>query len=311
METHAARALRPVHSKNRESDPTMAASAELPLTDSAGRSLPAPHVIEPDSSWMIDIRELWEYRELFLFLVWRDIKVRYAQTVLGAGWAILQPVLTMVVFTVIFGNFAKIPSDGVPYPVFSLAALVPWTYFSKSLSGASASLVASTNLVTKVYFPRLVIPLAPPLAGLVDFAIGFVILLLMMGGFGIVPSAEALLVIPVLVVATLMTASGVGAWLSALNIQYRDVKYVVPFLVQIWMYGSPIVYGLSIVPEQYRLAYSLNPMVGVVEGFRSVLLGTNEFSLQLTAISLGVGAVLLVTGALYFRRTERVFADVA
>lgn len=270
-----------------------------------------PYVIEPGSSWAVDMRELWEYRELFFFLVWRDIKVRYAQTVLGAGWAILQPVLTMLVFSVIFGSFAKIPSDGVPYPIFSLAALIPWTYFSKALTGSSASLVSSVPLVTKVYFPRLVIPLAPPIAGLVDFVIGFAILLLMMAGFRVTPTMDALYVVPVLTFVSLIAASGVGAWLAALNIQYRDVKYVVPFLVQIWMYGSPIVYPLSIVPEQYRLLYSLNPMVGVVEGFRASLLGTNPVSLELTVLSLGVGTLFLVTGALYYRYTERVFADVA
>lgn len=269
-------------------------------------------VIEPSGRWpTVDGRELWAYRGLFFFLVWRDIKVRYAQTVLGAGWAILQPVLTMIVFTIIFGNFAGIPSEGVPYPVFSLAALVPWTYFSTALSGASNSLVASTNLITKVYFPRLVIPLAPVLAGLVDLAIAFAVLLVVMLAYGMLPTAESLLVLPVLMVVMMMTAAGVGCWLAALNIQYRDVKYVVPFLVQVWMYLSPIVYPMSMVPEKYRTLYALNPMAGVIEGFRSVLLGTQAVAWSTIAVSLLAGVVLFVSGALYFRRTERVFADVA
>lgn len=268
--------------------------------------------IRPAGAWpRIDVRELWSYRGLFFFLVWRDIKVRYAQTVLGAGWAILQPLLTMIVFSAIFGGFADIPSDGVPYPVFSLAALVPWTYFSTALTASSNSLVANSNLITKVYFPRLVVPIASVLAALVDFAIGFVMLLLVMAGFGMFPTAESLVVLPVLVGGMMLVAGGVGCWLAALNVQYRDVKYVVPFLVQVWMYASPIVYPLSIVPERYRVLYALNPMVGVIEAFRAVLLGTGAVSYGLIFFSLGVGAVLFVTGALYFRRTERVFADVA
>ena len=269
-------------------------------------------VIEPAGRWpKVDIRELWAYRGLFLFLVWRDIKVRYAQTVLGAGWAILQPVLTMLVFTVIFGKFASIPSDGAPYAVFSLAALVPWTYFSMALSGASNSLVTSTNLITKVYFPRLVIPFAPVLAGLVDFGIALVILFLVMLGYGIVPGALSMAVLPVLVLGMMLTAAGVGCWLAALNIQYRDVKHVTPFLVQVWMYASPIVYPMSLVPERYRAIYALNPMAGIIEGFRALLLGTSAVPWSMILISLATGVVLFVTGALYFRQTERVFADVA
>jgi lipopolysaccharide transport system permease protein len=269
-------------------------------------------VIEPTGRWpRIDLRELWAYRGLFFFLVWRDVKVRYAQTVLGAGWAILQPVLTMLVFTVIFGRFANIPSDGVPYAVFSLAALVPWTYFSTALSGASNSLVSSTNLITKVYFPRLVIPFAPVLAGLVDFAVALVVLGAVMLFYGIVPGPLALVVVPLLLVGMMLTSAGVGCWLAALNIQYRDVKHVTPFLVQVWMYASPIVYPMSLVPERYRAVYALNPMAGIVEGFRAVLLGTGAVSWPTIGMSLAVGAVLFVTGSFYFRRTERVFADVA
>lgn len=298
----------------------MASRIDSTLAPVAGVAPPHPPerasaptlVIEPAGRWpTIDLRELWAYRGLFFFLVWRDVKVRYAQTVLGAGWAILQPVLTMLVFTVIFGRFASIPSDGVPYAVFSLAALVPWTYFSTALSGASNSLVSSTNLITKVYFPRLVIPFAPVLAGLVDFAIALVVLGLVMVGYGIAPTPLALLVVPLLVAGMVLTAAGVGCWLSALNIQYRDVKHVTPFLVQVWMYASPIVYPMSLVPERYRAIYALNPMAGIVEGFRAVLLGTSAVSWPTIGLSLLVGAVLFVTGALYFRRTERVFADVA
>lgn len=268
--------------------------------------------IKPSGRWPgVDLAELWEYRGLWFFLVWRDIKVRYAQTVLGAGWAILQPVLTMVVFSAIFGGFADIPSDGVPYPVFSLTAVVPWTYFSTSLTGSSNSLVANANLITKVYFPRLVVPFAPVLAGLVDFAIGAVIVVGMMLFYGLTPPAEALAVVPLLVIVMMLVAAGVGSWLAALNVQYRDVKYVVPFLVQVWMYASPIVYPMSMVPDEYRAIYALNPMAGVIEGFRSALLGTNEVSWGLIGSSLVMGLVVFISGVLYFRRTERLFADVA
>jgi lipopolysaccharide transport system permease protein len=267
-------------------------------------------IIEPARGWGFDLAELWRYRGLFGFLVWRDIKIRYAQTVLGAGWAILQPVLTMIVFTIIFGNFANIPSDGVPYAVFSLAALVPWTYFSTALTSSSGSLVSSANLITKIYFPRLVIPLSPVLAGLVDFGIAFVILLLMMLFFGILPGGLALLVVPLALLITILTAAGVGSWLAALNLQYRDVKYVVPFLVQVWMYSSPIVYPMSIVPERYHTIYSLNPMAGAIEGFRAALLGTQVVPWSLLLVSLLVAIALFLSGTLYFRRTERVFADV-
>lgn len=269
-------------------------------------------VIEPSGRFpRIHLRELWAYRGLFFFLVWRDIKVRYAQTVLGAAWAVLQPLLTTVVFSVVFGMLAKVPSDGVPYPVFALTGLVPWTYFSTALTGSSNSLVSNTNLITKVYFPRLVIPFAPVLAGLMDFAVAFVMLLVVMAFYGMVPTTMSLVVVPALVLAMVVTSAGVGCWLSALNIQYRDVRHVVPFLVQVWMYASPIVYPASLVPERYRMLYALNPMVGVVEGFRASLLGTQSVSWGVIGLSLAAGLVLMVTGALYFRKTERVFADVA
>jgi len=268
-------------------------------------------VIEPAPSWpRIDLAELWAFRQLLFFLVWRDLKVRYAQTVLGIGWAVLQPLLSVVVFTVIFGHFAKVPSNGVPYALFSLAAVVPWTYFSTAFSGASNSLVASSNLITKVYFPRLVVPLAPVLAGLVDLAIGFVVLAVLMIGYRAAPG-PAVWLVPILILLTAMTAAGVGAWLAALNIQYRDIKHLVPFLAQIWMYASPVVYPVSLVPEKYRALYAINPMVGIVEGFRVALLGTGPIPWRLLEVSTTVVITLFVTGAMYFRRTERLFADVA
>jgi len=294
--------------------------AEAPLEAGAASprtrvpSVPSPraHIRKPSRPWPgVNVRELWRYRELFFFLVWRDIKVRYAQTVLGAGWAILQPVLNMVVFTLIFGSFAKVPSEGVPYPVFSLTALVPWTYFSTALNLSGQSLVGNPNLITKVYFPRLVIPFSPVLAGLVDFCIAFVILLAMMGFYHRVPVPLALGVVPLLVLVTVMTAAGVGSWLAALNIRYRDIKHVSPFLVQAWMYLSPVVYPMSSVPARYRPIYALNPMSGVIEGFRSVLLQSRPIDWGMQAISIGAALVLFVTGLLYFRHTEKVFADVA
>jgi lipopolysaccharide transport system permease protein len=237
--------------------------------------------------------------------------VRYAQTVLGAGWAVLQPLIAMVVFTVIFGRLAKIPSDGVPYAVFSLAALVPWTYFSTALAGSSNSLVLNTALVTRTYFPRLLIPLAPVVAGLVDFSVAFAVLLVVLVASGIVPSLWTLAVVPLLLLAVMMTAAGIGCWLAALNVQYRDVRQVTPFLVQVWMYATPIVYPLSLVPEAFRPLYALNPMAGVVTGFRAVLLGTGPVPWDVVLIGLGASAALLAAGTLYFRHTERVFADVA
>jgi lipopolysaccharide transport system permease protein len=285
---------------------------DAPRREQSGQHEAPTLVIEPAGRFpRIDLRELWAYRGLLFFLMWRDIKVRYAQTVLGAAWAIVQPVLTTLVFTVVFGRLARIPSDGVPYPVFALAGLVPWTYFSSALTGSSNSLTTNTNLITKVYFPRLVIPVAPVLAGLVDFAVALAMLLAVMLAYGIVPTAAALVLVPVLALSMVLTATGIGCWLSALNIRYRDVRYLVPFLLQVWMYASPVVYPASLVPPRYRTLYALNPMVGVIEGFRSALLGTRGVAWPVLALSLGVGAALLASGALYFRKTERVFADVA
>ena len=268
--------------------------------------------VAPAGAWPgFDLPELWRYRGLLFFLVWREIKVRYAQTVLGAAWAVLQPLLTTVVFTVIFGWFAKLPSDGVPYPLFALAALVPWTYFNTAVSGASNSLVANTSLVTKVYFPRLVIPGASVLAALLDLIVSLLALLALMLVYRMIPSLGKAMLLPLSVLVMLLTAAGVGCWLSALNIQYRDVRYVVPFLLQLWMYASPVVYSLSLVPQPYRLAYSLNPMAGAIAGFRSALLGTGGPTVTEFGASLGVACLVFVGGAAYFRRTERVFADVA
>ena len=290
----------------------MSAVAARPAHASAPGAAPVPTlVIEPSRAVpRLGLGELWAYRGLFWFLVWRDVKVRYAQTALGAAWAVLQPVLTMLVFAVVFGRFARVPSDGVPYPLFALAALVPWTYFGSALTGASNSLVASAGLITKVYFPRLVIPLAAVLAGLLDFVIGLAALAVAMLVYGVAPT-PAVAVIPVLVVAMLLTVTGVGCWLAALNLQYRDVKFLVPFLVQVWMYASPVIYPSSMVPARYRGLYALNPMVGVIDGFRAALLGTGPVPWAAVATSCGVGLLLLGTGVLYFRRTERVFADVA
>jgi lipopolysaccharide transport system permease protein len=268
--------------------------------------------VAPAGAWPgFDLPELWRYRGLLFFLVWREIKVRYAQTVLGAAWAILQPLLTTVVFTVIFGRFARLPSDGVPYPLFSLAALVPWTYFNTAVSGASNSLTANTSLVTKVYFPRLVIPGAAVLAALLDLAVSIVALLVLMLFYHTAPRPAALVLVPVSVLMMVLTAAGMGFWLAALNIQYRDVKYVVPFLLQLWMFASPVVYPLSLVPDRYRLAYSLNPLAGAIAGFRSALLGAGGPTGVEFGVSLGMACLIFVGGAAYFRRTERVFADVA
>jgi lipopolysaccharide transport system permease protein len=269
-------------------------------------------VIEPAPRWpSINVRELWANRELLLFLVWRDIKVQYAQTALGAAWAVLQPLMTMLIFTLIFGRLAKIPSDGVPYSVFTLAALIPWMYFSNAFSAASASLVNSSNLITKVYFPRLIIPIVSVLSGLVNFAVSCVVLAVMMVWHHVVPSPMAIVLIPALLLLIIVTATGVGCWLAAVYIQYRDVRQIVPFMVQIWMYISPVVYPLSLVPERYRTLYSLNPMAGVIQAFRVVLLRTGPVPWGTLGISTIVGVAMFFAGTLYYRRTEHLFADVA
>ncbi len=266
--------------------------------------------IEPSSGWVpIKLRDVWEYRELLYFLMWRDIKVRYKQTILGAAWAIIQPLLTMVVFSLFFGRLAKIPSDGIPYPIFSYAALVPWSLFAYGMSQSAASVVASSNLVKKVYFPRLVIPISSVLSGTVDFLLAFVVLLAMMVLYGILPTWNALW-LPLLVLLVLVTALGVGMWLSALNVQFRDVRYTIPFLTQLWLFASPIAYPSSLLDEPWRTVYGLNPMAGVVEGFRWALLGTDTAPGPIIAVSSVAALILLVSGMYYFRRMEKTFADV-
>ena len=267
-------------------------------------------IIQPTKGlFCLDLDAVWPYRELLYFLIWRDIKVRYKQTVIGAGWAICQPLMTMVIFTIVFGNFAKIPSDGLPYPIFAYTALLPWNFFAQALGRSGISLVGSANLITKVYFPRLIIPIAAAVASIVDFAIAFVILLGMMIWFGIAPT-WGMLALPLFLLLTLVTALSVGLWLSALNVRYRDVGYIIPFLIQFWMYASPVVYPVSLVPEKWRLLYSLNPMAGVIEGFRWALLGKGTPDFGVIAVSGGVVMALLLGGIVYFGRTEQTFADI-
>jgi lipopolysaccharide transport system permease protein len=274
--------------------------------------LPDSHetIIRPPRGWVsLELRDLWEYRELMFFFIWRDIKVRYKQTALGATWAIIQPFFTMVVFSIFFGWLARIPSDGVPYPVFAYTALVPWTYFANALAQASNSLVEHERMITKVYFPRLLIPMAPVLAGLVDFVIAFGILIAIMLWYGLVP-ASAIWTVPLFVLMAATTALSVSLWLAALNVQYRDVRYVVPFLIQFWLFATPIAYPSSLIPEQWRPLYGLNPMAGVVEGFRWALLGQAEAPNALLLVSVLTVVVVLIGGMYYFRRMEETFADV-
>jgi len=267
-------------------------------------------IIRPSRGWIsVNLRDLWEYRELLYFLTWRDIKVRYKQTVLGAAWAIIQPFFTMVVFSFFFGKLAKMPSDDIPYPIFSYAALVPWTFFANGLSQSSTSLVASANLIKKVYFPRLVVPISAVISGGVDFALAFVVLLGMMLFYSIVPTAAVAWLLPLLLLA-LVTSLGVGLWLTAMNVQFRDVRYAVPFLVQVWMFATPIAYPSSLLDEPWRTLYGINPMAGVVEGFRWALLGTETAPGPIVIVSALVAVGLLVSGAFYFRRMEKTFADV-
>ena len=266
-------------------------------------------VIEPSHSWLrLDLGDLWRYRELLFFLTWRDVMVRYKQTLLGAAWAILQPVLTMVIFSIIFGQLAKLPSEGIPYPIFTFTALLPWQLFAFALTNSSNSLVGSQNLVSKVYFPRLVIPVASVLPGLVDFGISFLVLVGMMI-FYHVPLSGRMLILPLFLLLALATALAVGLWLSALNVEYRDIRYVVPFLTQFWMYATPVAYSSTLIPEKWRLLYGLNPLTGVVEGFRWALLGSGDVG-GLLWVSVGIVILLLVGGLVYFKRMEDTFADV-
>ena len=265
--------------------------------------------IRPERGWVaLRLHEVWEYRELLYFLVWRDVKVRYKQTVLGAAWALLQPLATMLVFTLFFGRLARVPSDGVPYPLFSFTALVPWMFFANALGQASNSLVGSANLLRKVYFPRLVIPVAAALGGLVDLALSSTVLAGMLLAYRIELTARLVWVAP-LVALALVVSLGAGLWLAALSVQYRDVRYVAPFLTQFWMFATPVVYSSSRLGEPWRTVYGLNPMAGVVEGFRWALLGTGVAPGPMVAVSAAAAGLLLATGAYYFRRMEKTFAD--
>lgn len=280
------------------------------IVEKALPSTPTAILIKPTKGWAsLKLKDLWEYRELLYFLVWRDIKVRYKQTALGAAWAIIQPFFTMVVFSLFFGKLAKMPSDGVPYPLFCFAALVPWTLFSNGLSQSSNSLVSSAHLITKVYFPRLVIPIASVFSGVMDFLISFVVLLGMMAVYGIFPNWNALWLLLLLLLA-FVTALGAGMWFSALNVQFRDVRYVIPFLTQVWLFTTPIAYPSSLLSEPWRTIYGLNPMAGVVEGFRWALLGTHTAPGPILIVSSLAALIILIGGAFYFRRMEKDFADI-
>lgn len=256
----------------------------------------------------LNLRDLWLYRELIFFMIWRDIKVRYKQTLLGAAWAVIQPVLTMLVFNFIFGTVAKVPTEGIPYPIFSYTALLPWGLFSTALNNASRSLTANQNMVTKIYFPRLVLPLSSVLGGLVDFAIAFLILVVMLVYYKVTPT-PTIWTLPFFLILTVVTALGVALWLSAINVQYRDVNYVLPFLTQFWLFLTRVAYSAKIISDKWQLVYSLNPMAGVVNGFRWALLGTSTGPNLSMAISIGISLIFLVSGLFYFRAMERTFAD--
>lgn len=270
---------------------------------------PVVHIRPKKGLQLVDLHELSQYRDLLFFLVTRDIKVKYKQTVLGGLWAVIQPFFMMVVFTLFFGKLAKVPSDGIPYPIFNYTAMVAWTYFSTAINQSGNSIVGSGSLITKVYFPRIIIPLTPVIAGLLDFFIAFIVLLGMMLYFHVYPTA-AVLMLPVLVLLMMLAASGVGMLLAALNAKYRDIRYTIPFLIQFWMFASPIVYPASLVPEKYRLIYAVNPMTGVIEGFRSALLGSLPFPAEMVLLSFIVSLTMFLTGLIYFKQVERRFADV-
>ena len=281
---------------------------QLPLREP--ETVPLVIHIQPTKSWLnLNLLEIWQSRDLLYFLTWREIKVRYKQTVLGAAWAILQPVLTMLVFSIVFGRLAKIPSDGIPYPLFAYAGLVSWMFFSNGLTQTSNSLVGSSHLISKVYFPRLIIPISTVLSGVVDLALSFSVLIVMMAYYHVIPNIN-FVYLPLFILLALATALGVGLWLSALNVQYRDVRYAVPFLVQFWMYATPIAYPSSFLKQPWRTIYGLNPMAGVVEGFRWALLGSHSKPGPLILVSAIAAGLLLVSGAFYFRRLERKFADI-
>ena len=258
------------------------------------------------SGWL---KEMWDYRELFFFMVWRDIKVRYKQTIFGAAWAIIQPFFTMVVFTLFFGRLAKMPSDGIPYPIFSYIALLPWTYFAGSLSLSGNSLVGNAHLLTKVYFPRLTLPTSAVLSGLIDFAIAFIVLLGMMAYYRVPPS-WGLLLWPVLLVPLLFVALGAGMILASLNVKYRDVKYTIPFIIQLWLFLTPVIYPTSIIPDRFRILAALNPLTGIIEAFRASIIPTKQVDWLMVGISFAIALFILIVGVAYFRKTERAFADI-
>ncbi len=288
---------------------TSPAPAEAPALAGPDKR-PPTLVIRPISGWAaLDLRTVWNFRGLVWFLGWRDIRLRYRQTILGVAWAVLQPAAQMTVFSVFFGRLAKMPSDGISYPLFALAGLLPWQLFATSLTECSNSLINNKNMVAKVYFPRLVVPIASLAYGVVDFVVGLVLLVIMMIGFGGRPSLQ-ILVLPLLVGLALVTALGVGLFLAAINVKYRDVRYVMSFVVQLWMFATPVVYPSSLVPDRWRPLLGINPMAGVVDGFRWALLGGSHPSVGLLLVSTLISAVGLVVGLLYFKRVERTFADV-
>jgi lipopolysaccharide transport system permease protein len=285
------------------SQPAMADTAVLP------DDIPIIR-IEPSKGWVsLKLSELWEYRELLYFLTWRDVKVRYKQTIMGAAWAIIQPFFTMIVFSLFFGKLAKVPSDGIPYPIFSYAALVPWSLFAQGMTNAANSLVHSSSLIKKVYFPRLAVPIASVFASLVDFTLAFSVLVGMMVFYGIAPTRNVFW-LPLFLLLAVITTLGASFWLSAMNVQFRDIRHTMHFLTQFWLFVTPIAYPSSLLSEPWRTLYGINPMAGVVEGFRWALLGTNTPPGPITVVSFGVALILLFSGALYFRRMEKTFADV-
>jgi lipopolysaccharide transport system permease protein len=282
------------------------------MIDQTQVSAPPPHLrLQATKGWIsLRLGQLWEYRELLYFLTWRDIKVRYKQTFLGASWAILQPFLTMVAFSFFFGRLAQVPSDNIPYPIFSYVALIPWTFFASGVTQSANSLVGNSNLIKKVYFPRLTMPISGVLVGLPDFLLAFIVLVFMMVFYGLYPTVASILWLPLFLMLALITALGVGLWLAALNVEYRDIRYVVPFLIQFWLFVTPIAYSSTMLEGPGRILYGLNPMVGVVEGFRWALLGRGEPPGPMVAVSGVVAIVILIGGLFYFRRMEKTFADI-
>ncbi|MEM7116212.1 MAG: ABC transporter permease [Chloroflexota bacterium] len=282
--------------------------------DSRDEPTPPTVIIEPTKGWTnLQLKAIWEYRDLLYFLIWRNVKVRYKQTALGVLWIILQPLISMLIFTILFGVILKVPSDGVPYPIFAYTALLPWQYFASALNRSSNNLVNNANLITKVYFPRIIIPINGVVAGLVDFGLAFLILVGLMIFYSITPTATVLW-LPALLLLALITALGFGLWLSALNVRFRDIKHLVPFIIQIWMYITPVIYGSSLVPERFRWLLALNPMTSVVEGFRWALLGDHLTSANpidgLFFTSIAIALFVLISGVIFFRSTERTFADI-